>query len=237
MTDELKQDALAFLDEIEKVATDTGYQAAKKEFEAQLAVMQADFDKQIVKTREEYYNIGYSDAQEGTIVASRVAILEDGTEYENDKTKQVEIFSYSRKFTTTKWGTIILPISLNYSDWSANFEIAEITGVSVSGDTITPVRKVLGAGSQTLPNHPYQIRAKSANSSKAQAITKKNCLVYPSEAGSVEIVKDGKKYTFKGTYVNLTSDDLKGKYYSSNGVFVTAKSTCKPMRVILEITE
>lgn len=235
MTDELKQDALAFLDEVEKAATDAGYQAAKEEFDAQVSAMKADFDAQIVKTREEYYNIGYSDAQEGTIVG--VAILEDGTEYENDKTKQVEIFSYSRKFTTTKWGTIILPISLNYSDWSANFEIAEITGVSVSGDTITPVRKVLGAGLQTLPNVPYLIRAKKADANKAQAITKKNCHLYPSDAGSVEIVKGGKKYTFKGTYINLSSDDLKGKYYSSNGVFVTAKSTCKPMRVILEITE
>ena len=237
MTDKLKQDALAFLDEVEKVATDAGYQAAKKEFDAKVSAMQADFDKQIIKTREEYYNIGYADAKENEVIIPQETItLADGVEYKNDKGKDVASFSYSRKFTSTKWGTIILPVSLYYLDWSANFDIAEIEDV-VAGGSITPVSKVLGWGTQTLPNHPYLIRAKKANASKAQAITKKNCYLYPSDTGSVEIVKNGKKYTFKGTYVNLSSDDLKGKYYASGGAFIKATSNCKPMRVILEITE
>lgn len=237
ISDKLQKDALDFLAEVIDSAKGDGYQVAKREFDEQAIAMRSEFDKQIAKTREEYYNIGYADAKENEVVIPKETItLSDGEEYKNDKGREIASFSYSRKFTTAKWGTIILPVSLYYLDWSANFEIAEIEDVTVEG-SIVPVRKVLGWGTQTLPNHPYLIRAKKANTSKAQTISKKNCYLYPSDAGSVEIVKNGKTYTFKGSYVNLSSEELNGKYYSSNGVFVNAKSNCKPMRVILEITE
>lgn len=54
MTDELKQDALAFLDEVEKVATDAGYQAAKREFDAELAKAKAEYDDKVKKA----YDLG-----------------------------------------------------------------------------------------------------------------------------------------------------------------------------------
>lgn len=236
MTEQLEQDALDFIRQVENLAKDEGYQTAKKEFDAQVAQLKFDYDKRIVEARETYYNEGFKDGQQSqteTPVIYPPVNMADGEEFSNDKTMLVASFAYSRKFPTN-WGTLILPVMLNYSDWSSKFEIAEIVGVEV-GKSIVPKRKVLGTGSQTLPNHPYLIRAKKA-SSAAQTIAKKNCNIYPSIPGEVEFSVGDKKYTFKGTYNVLTTEELKGKYYSSNGSFVPAVSKCNPMRVYLEIS-
>jgi len=236
MTDELKQEALDFIEQVEAIATDKGYQTAKKEFDEKAKQMQADFDRRIVEAREIYYNEGYKDCQNeqsDTPVIYPPITMADGDEFSSNKAISVTSFSYSRKFPTN-WGTLVLPIALDYSDWSSKFEIAEITGVEV-GASIKAKRKVLGSGSKTIPNRPYMIRAKKS-STTAQTITKKNCIVHPSDAGIIEFVEGGKTYTFKGTYKVLTPDELKGKYYSSNGAFVNAISKCNPMRVYLEIS-
>lgn len=235
MTDELRQRAFDFLDEVVNVAKDQGYQAAKAEFDERARLMQLEFDTRIANERAEYYNKGYADCEKSQTEASVTyppINMEDGEEFSNDRVMSVVAFSYSRKFPTN-WGTIILPVSLNYSDWSSRFEIAEITGVEV-GKNITPKRSILGAGSQTLPNHPYLIRSKKVTTK--QTITKKNCTLYPSTPGELEFSVGGKKYTFKGVYKPLTAEELKGKYYSSGGVFVEAVKGCNPMRVILEIS-
>lgn len=252
MTDKLKQDAAAFLANVVAEAKDQGYQEAKGKFDAQLAAaqedfdkkaeqMQAEYDKRIVEAREAYYNEGFKEGQasqqeaqpETPTIYPPISIA-DGEEFTNTKAMLVTSFSYSRKFPTN-WATLMLPIALNYSDWSSKFEIAEITGVE-AGTSIKPKRNVLGTGSQTLPNHPYLIRSKKS-STTAQVITKKNCTVYPSTPESLAFVEGGKKYTFNGTYVKLSAADLAGKYYSSNGVFVKATSSCNPMRVYLEISK
>lgn len=245
MTKQLEQDAINFINEVEAVAKDQGYQEAKSKFDAQLAAAQADFDKRIVEARETYYNEGFAEgynthkqemesAEPAAPEPHEVMAYTDGMEYANDKAKLVASFSYSRKFPTN-WGTLVLPVALDYADWSSKFEIAEITGVEV-GTTIKAKRNVLGAGSKTLPNHVYLIRSKKS-STTAQVITKKNCTVYPSTPESLAFVEGGKKYTFNGTYVKLSAADLAGKYYSSNGVFVKATSSCNPMRVYLEISK
>ena len=68
MTEQLRNDALAFIESVESIARDEGYQVAKKEFDAKLAEQQAAFDKAIVEARETYYNNGF---EEGTIPISR----------------------------------------------------------------------------------------------------------------------------------------------------------------------
>ena len=51
ISDKLKQDALDFLSAVEAVAKDEGYQAAKKEFDAQAAQLKYDYDKRIVEAQ------------------------------------------------------------------------------------------------------------------------------------------------------------------------------------------
>ena len=242
ISEPLKQEAIAFIQEVESEAQE----AARQESKAEIDKLKAEYDQRIVQEREAYYNQGYADsdrdhqeaqAAAGTAQVQESIVYSDGTPYVNEMAKMVSSFSYYRKFTGTKWGTIVLPISLEYPDWSSSFELAEIVGVEIGSSGITAKRNVLGAGDKTTPNQPYLIRAKKADATKAQVITKKNCLAFPSTPGSVEVMHGDKRYTFRGTYAKMSATELAGKYYSSGGVFVPAKSTCNPMRVILEISE
>lgn len=54
ISDKLKQDALDFLSAVEAVAKDEGYQAAKKEFDAELAKAKAEYDDKVKKA----YDLG-----------------------------------------------------------------------------------------------------------------------------------------------------------------------------------
>ena len=227
ISEKLQTNALHFLDQVVSDARSEALKSAKEEFDKQKAQMQADFDRLIA---------GLVAAGQQEPAPTENLVFSDGADYTIREPRLVASFSYSRKFASTKWGTIVLPIALDYEDWASRFEIAEIADVTV-GSSISTVRQVLGPGSQTIPGHPYQIRAKVANSTKPQAITKRNCKVFPAEPGYIVIVKGGKTYRFCGTYTTMSVADLKGKYYASNGSFVPAKSICKPMRVYLEISE
>ncbi|MBR3026879.1 MAG: hypothetical protein IKH58_01970 [Bacteroidales bacterium] len=227
ISEKLQTDTLHFLDQVVSDARSEALKSAKEEFDKQKAQMQADFDRLIA---------GLVAAGQQEPAPTENLVFSDGADYTIREARLVASFSYSRKFASTKWGTIVLPVALDYEDWASRFEIAEIADVTV-GSSISTVRQVLGPGSQTIPGHPYQIRAKVANSTKPQAITKRNCKVFPAEPGYIVIVKGGKTYRFCGTYTTMSVTDLKGKYYASNGSFVPAKSICKPMRVYLEISE
>jgi hypothetical protein len=167
----------------------------------------------------------------------------DGTAYTGTTTEYAALFSYSRMFKVTTWGTIVLPVALDYEDWCSKFEIAEISGVNASFasngqiESFTVQKTVLGAGSTTVPNRPYLIRAKVANSKTAQTISKKNCVVYPAEDKTVEFACGNYSFQFKGTYSKIVAPNLDGKYIVSGGNWIAAKSTSSmsPMRVYLEI--
>ena len=167
----------------------------------------------------------------------------DGTAYTGTTTEYAALFSYSRMFKVTTWGTIVLPVALDYEDWCSKFEIAEISGVNASFasngqiESFSVQKTVLGAGSTTVPNRPYLIRAKVANSKTAQTISKKNCVVYPAEDNTVEFSCGNYSFLFKGTYSKIVAPNLDGKYFVSGGNWIAAKSTSSmsPMRVYLEI--
>ena len=166
----------------------------------------------------------------------------DGDEYSGTTKVNASLFSYSRKYSSTNWGTIILPVALNYDDWSSKFEIAEISDVDVTlsnGElsSFSVMRRVLGKGEVTTPNKPYMIRAKVANSTTAQTISKKNCVVYPAEPQSIEIINGNYTFLIKGTYTKIAAPNLYGYYYTSGGEWIACKTTSsmKPMRDYLEI--
>ena len=183
--------------------------------------------------------------QTQAIAYTETVVLSDAAAYTNSNQKYAASFSYSRIFKATTWGTIVLPVALDYEDWCSNFEIAEISGVnatfSSTGEinSFTVQKTVLGSGSTTVPNRPYLIRAKVANSKTAQAISKKNCVVYPAEDKTIEFSSGNYSFQFKGTYSKIAAPNLTGKYYVSSGNWIVAKSTStlSPMRVYLEINK
>lgn len=83
------------------------------------------------------------------------------------------------------------------------------------------------------------IRAKVANSTTAQTISKKNCVVYPADPQCVEITNGNYSFVFRGSYLNIAAPNLYGYYYTSGGEWIACKTTSsmKPMRNYLEIID
>lgn len=171
--------------------------------------------------------------------------LVDGTAFHNAEVKRVDTFTYSRKYTSVQWVTTVLPVALSYSDWSSKFEIADITDVNVQLDnngnlqSFNVIKTILKSGDTTVPNKPYLIRAKTANSSTAQIIKKTNCDVYPSISTDNVIIKGNYKFTFKGLYEKMDAALMNNKYYSSkeNWIKSTGSTTVGSFRVILDVTK
>lgn len=250
INEKLQSDALAFLAQVEQQAKDD----AAADFESQIDAVRQEASQaqsEIQGLRSQLESAQATIADQAARLAAQAESsgqpvpadtfvgtmnYADGTAYTNMVKKNVASFSYSRKFKSTKWGTIILPVALDYADWRDKFEIAELSGVKANADgTYTAERKVLGSGSSTLPNHPYLIRSKAYAPTKEQAITKKNCTVWPAKPEIVVIRSGDKDFFFFGSYERMTAADLVGCFYASGGNFVPATGSLNPMRVFLEI--
>jgi hypothetical protein len=68
--------------------------------------------------------------------------------------------TYTREFRNTVWQSFYVPFSLNYSDWSPYFEVAQPTGVSTTGKTQIEATLMTADNGNLLANTPYLIRAK-----------------------------------------------------------------------------
>lgn len=237
----LQSEALAFLDAIEQAKANAERRAAEME-QANLDLTRqlADASATIEQLKAEFAASQQADVDprpDTEPIYSCTLSYSDPTPYVNQEKLNVATFAYSRKFKSTKWGTLILPIALDYADWKDRFEIAEIVGVTVNTNgTYTAKRKVLGAGSSTVPNRPYLLRAKTANANTMQTIKKQNCTVFPAQPTAVEIALDGKTFRFVGSYLPIDFSVLPGHYYASGGNFVSATGSLNPMRVYLEIS-
>lgn len=171
--------------------------------------------------------------------------LVDGTSFVNTEKKSVDLFSYSRKYSNTKWLTTILPVAFDYSDWSSRFEIAEITGINAEVEdgvlkSFTYEKTILKSGSKTKPNHPYLIRAKKANTSSYQVLSKTNCEVFPTTSiDNIELISEDFKFVISGTYSKIEYPDL--DYYMSGETWKPAvsSSTVGPFRsfICIDIVE
>lgn len=171
--------------------------------------------------------------------------LDDSAPFEGYKDVQANLFSYSRIFKNTNWQTIILPVSLDYEDFCEDFEIAKIYNIIVTqsveggdlGDASIQIVK-LKEGDYTVPNVPYMIKAKVADSENAQALSKENCVVYRANPQSLECSNTETAFTFTGTYSAISAADLAGYYAMSGGSWYhqTGAAGLKPMRAYMSIT-
>jgi len=85
-------------------------------------------------------------------------ILADKSEYTSSEEIEYAQLTYTRTFGTTKWQPLYVPFTSDYSAWSEDVEIAEITSESEDGKTLTIT--VLEEGSEVKANTPYFIKAK-----------------------------------------------------------------------------
>jgi precorrin-6B methylase 2 len=69
--------------------------------------------------------------------------------------------TYTRQFKNTQWQSLYVPFSLSYDQWSPYFEVARLTGASMTDDHAQIEATLLTAeDGDLLANTPYLVRAK-----------------------------------------------------------------------------
>jgi hypothetical protein len=172
--------------------------------------------------------------------------LTDGQTFEGySKDLDMETITYTRTFNNTNWQALYLPFSLEYSDWSGNFEIARINDVHQFDDdedgtldrTMLEVVK-LKAGSKTEPNTPYVIKP---NATGTQTLSASNTTLYKAEEKGYDISSWLTLFTFGGTYSPVSASDpkIQGCMAMSGGVLrpMAANSTLGLYRWYLMVTD
>lgn len=175
--------------------------------------------------------------------------LADGTPYYNANAQQVPNFSYTRNYPEDVWTTIVLPISLQYEDWSEGFDIAEIYDVNVHDnnhdgqvDDIEIEGIYLREGSVTEAGVPYFIRRKIDASADSQVLSLNDCQLETNTLWNLECSNTKMDFLFCGTYSGVSGAQmLAGKYYAmADGAWCLAQdasASLKPMRAYLQITD
>ncbi|MBQ9656797.1 MAG: hypothetical protein IJV38_12390 [Prevotella sp.] len=129
---------------------------------------------------------------------------------------------YSREYRNKSWHALYVPFSLEYSDWSAHFDIARINAFYQYDDDEDGMvdRQVLEAiivkpGNGALkPNHPYLIRPKTTGILKLNVAPSKQVA---EEINSVSCSTMEAKYTFTGNYADITGLKTASRYRLRGG--------------------
>ena len=133
--------------------------------------------------------------------------------------------TYSRTFKDTNWQPLYVPFAMSYDDWKGKFDVAAINNFhEYTGDmgqtTKTELEVRLVKDHTLKPNHPYLIRARYPDN-KPQTIEVSTKKMYKSEEDSIDCSSVERKYTFTGTYREITG--LKTNDY----IFMSGGKLCK----------
>ncbi|MBQ0142067.1 MAG: leucine-rich repeat domain-containing protein [Prevotellaceae bacterium] len=147
----------------------------------------------------------------------------------NDKDLYVSSFdftanklTYSRTFKNTNWQPLYVPFTMSYDDWEGKFDVAAINNfheyTDEKGQTIKTELEVRLVKEHTLkPNHPYLIKAHIADATKAQEINISSKKMYKSYENSIVCSSVERKYTFTGTYRDITGMRTDDYIFLSDG--------------------
>lgn len=174
--------------------------------------------------------------------------LIDGQVYNEKNGFDTKQFTYKRTFKNTNWQAFILPVSLEYADWSDRFEMAEFYDVNVelnateTGFVGSFVQvKLMKPGTKTVANVPYMIRLKDkANVNKELTIVKKGQTLRVEPATPIDLTCSDieRDFTFRATYVGIAAPGLKNRYAMSSGSWKTSSTaSLSAERVYLEVKE
>lgn len=130
--------------------------------------------------------------------------------------------TYSRTFKNTNWQPLYVPFAISYSDWYYDFEVAAINNfheyTNEKGQTKkTELEVRLVKSGKLKPNHPYLIRAKDADEINPKTINISSNKMYKSEENSIVCSSVERKYTFTGTYQDVTEMKTKDYIFMSGG--------------------
>ena len=131
---------------------------------------------------------------------------------------------YARTFKNTEWQALYVPFAIDYSVWSDQFEVAEITGVYDNGADSEIMFYVLGEvleSGSTVANTPYLIRAKTASETtpKVLQIASRKTIDAPEE--------NTLSYTVNGNTYKITGQYTKSAYTNDGRTFAMAGGALK----------
>lgn len=130
--------------------------------------------------------------------------------------------TYSRTFKNTNWQPLYVPFAISYSDWEYDFEVAAINNfheyTDDMGQTVkTELEVRLVKSGKLKPNHPYLIKAYRADATNPQEINISSKKMYKSDENSIVCSSVERKYTFTGTYRDITGMRTKDYIFLSDG--------------------
>ena len=130
--------------------------------------------------------------------------------------------TYSRMFKNTNWQPLYVPFAISYSDWEYDFEVAAINNfheyTDDMGQTVkTELEVRLVKSGKLKPNHPYLIKAHRADATNPQTINISSKKMYKSDENSIVCSSVERKYTFTGTYRDITGMRTKDYIFLSDG--------------------
>lgn len=160
-----------------------------------------------------------------TILAEEF-IADGGTSYSNLTNQDLGGVTYTRTFTNTNWQALYVPFEITVTEeFLADFEVADLNDVhqydrdddGVKDETVIEAFKLKSGVLEA--NYPYLIRAREAGE-KTIAVT--DATLYATEENSIDCSSVREKFTFTGTYSQLSSEELphgEGYYALSGGVW------------------
>lgn len=136
----------------------------------------------------------------------------DGTaSFYNPEDKFYKAITYTRNYETTDWQMLYLPLRLEYSQWSKDFDIARLNDIH-QYDTDndgrideTYLEVVMVTEGYTEPNTPYVIRAHKTGT---QSITQNGATLYASEQTEATVSNWDTYFTIRGNYSALAAAEL-----------------------------
>ena len=163
-----------------------------------------------------------------TIIYNSIALTDVSTSYSNDTETIVNTLKYTRTFNSTAWQALYVPFSMEYSDWSKDFEVAAINNLHQYDDddngTIdrTELEIVKVKSGSLKPNIPYLIKAKSTGS---KTLSINNATLKKTGTISIYCASINTIYTFIGTYSTINGSIMvsNGYYALVNGELVKAE--------------
>ena len=183
-----------------------------------------------IEDSDDNYTWRYKDAEGNTIYESSEGhtvgnVFKEETTSVTDASNNTTITNhiymsdqvqYLRTFKNDKWQPLYVPFAMDYSAWSDQFEVAEITGIIENGFEseieFYVIGDILGEDDTVEPHTPYLIRAKNPNADIAKKLT---------------VLKDEKLSADDGEYTKISIPSTKNSGYTYNfvGQYTAARGT------------
>ncbi|MBR5846853.1 MAG: leucine-rich repeat protein [Bacteroidaceae bacterium] len=155
-----------------------------------------------------------------------IHLIDAGTSFSQDEAISFDRIRYTRTFNNTNWQALYVPFEIPVTEeFLADFEVADLNDVrqydrnddGVKDETVIEAFKVKSGVLEA--NYPYLIRAREAGE---KTITVTDATLYATEENSIDCSSVRDKFTFTGTYSQLSSEELpqgEGYYALSGGVW------------------